>query len=89
MKKVLVITGNTMEIGQTLTNLFGQNPDFKIHYQFVGSGIRAIEQRGIISPGQQQYEPITTLYLVYSNKGDIKGLNLQGVDTTVKAKITN
>ncbi len=89
MKKVLVISGNVMEIGQTLTNLFAMNPDFKIHHQFVGQGIRAIAQSKIAIPGQQQqYEPVTTIYLVYTCKSDLKGMGLETIDP-VKAKLPN
>ena len=90
MRKVLVIMGNPMELGQTLTTLFGMNPKFKIIYQFVGLGIRPIENKGIITAGQQQFEPITTIYLVYTNEGkDIEGLGISQVDTGVKAQLKN
>lgn len=74
MKKVLVIQGNTMEIGQTLTNLFGSNPKLKVIHSFTSTGIRPVQQSGIVTPGQQSYEPVTVIFMVYENPGELAGI---------------
>lgn len=74
-KKVLCLQGNTMELGQLLTNFFGLNPDVTVHYQVSTQALREKPSNGLLTPqSQAQYEPITVLYLVYTNPGEI---NLQ------------
>lgn len=73
-KKVIVIQGNVLEIGQTLTNLFGLNKKLVVHHHISTTGVRQLNNGGIVTPGQQNYEPVTVIYLVYSNPGELEGL---------------
>ncbi len=86
-KKVLMVQGNQMEIGQALTNLYGMNPDLVIYNHFTTTGIRMLPQPKIITAGsQQQYEPITIIYLVYTNPGDLNGFQVDAGEP-IRAKL--
>jgi hypothetical protein len=71
-KQVMCLQGNTMELGQLLTNFFGMNPDVVVHYQVSTQALREKPTSSLLTPQiQPQYEPITVVYLVYSNPGDL------------------
>lgn len=88
-KKVLLINGNIIEVGQALTNLFGLNPDIKIIEKFESSSVRPIEKSQLdISGSQPQYEPFLMILLVYENPGDLKGKEFEPAPN-IKGKLTN
>ena len=87
-KKVLVLQGSTMEVGQSLTNLFDGNPDFTIIEQFTSQSVREIKQ-SVITASQPQYEPILVIILVYTNPGDLAGIEFQAPSAPIKANLKN
>jgi len=85
-KKVIMLHGNFMEIGQGLTTLFGLNPDIVVYHHFSTIGIRQAQTGSIMMPGQsQQAESISIIYLVYSNPGEIVGF--PNAEQPVKANL--
>jgi hypothetical protein len=78
-KKILLLQGSIMEVGQSLTNLYGLNPDFKIVEKFESSSVRPVPGQSsiAIAGAQPQYEPLLIIILVYENPGELKGPEFQ------------
>jgi hypothetical protein len=86
--------GNTMEIGQALTNLYGLNPDITVHLHITSQGVRQTASKLVTPNLQPQYEAVTIIFLVYTNPGGLKGFNITPIninqeDGPVKAKLLN
>jgi hypothetical protein len=86
-KKVMVLQGSTVEVGQSLTNIYGENPEFEIIQHFTTQSVREIPQT-ILTAAAPQYEPILIIIIVYYNPTDLVGVEFSGTPQ-VKAKLTN
>ena len=88
--KILLIQGTPVEIGQSLTNIYGQNPTFKVIEKFESQSVREVKGSNIASiSGQTQYEPIMVLIIAYQCQGDIKGLEFQPQQPNIKGTLKN
>lgn len=85
-KKVIGFMGNTAEIAQALTNIFGQNPDLVVHHTFTSQSVRQVQESGLAVNQQTTYEPVIVVYIVYSNPGDLLGIDVKAPD--IKAKMS-
>lgn len=75
-----------MEVGQLLTNLYGLNPDIVVHNQIVTQALRRVGG-AIITQGQPDVEPISVIFLIYSNPGDVQGFDVEPEQQVIKANL--
>jgi hypothetical protein len=86
-KKVLLLQGTPMEIGQSLTNLYAENPKFSIVEQFTSQSAREIKQK-IVTAAGPQYEAILVIIMIYENPGELKGAEFQP-PASIKGQLKN
>lgn len=64
-QKLIVIAGNPAEIGSNLQALYDLNPDIIVIDKYVTQSIRPVNSSILQSGPQQQYEPISVIYIIY------------------------
>lgn len=87
-RKLVVLAGNPQEIGANLQALIELNPEIEIVNKFVTQSIRPAAQSSILQPNQQQqYEPISVIYIIYTNPDDLVTSYPEQAPQQVKANL--